>query len=131
VTAVLGGSAVIHASVGNLAPATMSITVVSTGSIQIPFGSIVVAQGQSVQLPVSLSAPAPADGLLVTLTSSDPSIVAVTPFVLINGGATVPSAQVQANGINLGTAIITMTAPGFGSSYERIVVEASAPQQEE
>lgn len=78
----------------------------------------VMGLGQSVRLPVSLSAPAPALGVNVMLVSNDPTHVTVTPSVFIPGGKTSPNAQPIVTGVNLGTMSITASATGYLSDTE-------------
>ena len=72
--------------------------------------------------PVSLSIPAPANGVLVTLGSSDPGRAAVSPAVVfIPAGATTSTQPtLQANG--LGAAAVTVSAPGFAPASTQVQV---------
>jgi hypothetical protein len=72
-----------------------------------------------------LSAPAPAGGVSVTLTSSDTSKVTVTPSVFIAGGSTSPVSQPQAQGIQPGSATIAASAPGYATASGQMQVIAS------
>src|SRR5260370_31067789 len=67
--------------------------------------NVTVAPGQSAPWLVTLAAPAPADGVFITLTSSDPSRVTVAPEnILIPQGAWVPSRTPTVTRIDLGSA---------------------------
>ena len=66
--------------------------------------SLTVGLGQSAPFPVILSAPAPAGGLTVTLTISDPSKATATSSVVVPAGATTPTTQAQVTGVSLGAA---------------------------
>jgi hypothetical protein len=81
--------------------------------------------GQSARLPVSLALPAPPQGLTIYLNSADPSKVTVTPSVFIPGGRTIPNAQPQVNGLNLGTVPISATALGYLPDTESVHVIAT------
>ena len=118
VTGVGGGSAVIHASAPpNIADATASVTV-TPGSITLPASPVALGLGQSAAFPVSLATPAPAGGVTIALTSSDPSKVTVTASVAIAAGATTPAAQPQVKGVNFGSASITASATGYTSGSQ-------------
>ncbi len=56
---------------------------------------------------------APANGLFVSLTSSNPAIATVTPVIVIPGGGTSPTTMPKVNGIAFGSATITATASGY------------------
>jgi uncharacterized membrane protein len=73
----------------------------------------VMGLGQSVRLPVSLSAPAPASGVNVTLVTSDPSRMTVTASVFIPAGRTSPNIQPTLTGLGLGTVSITASTPSY------------------
>jgi hypothetical protein len=95
------------------------------GAISLP-ANTTVGLGQSGQLPITLSAPAPDGGVTVTLTSSDPTTVTVTPTVFVSGGETSPrNIQPQVTGLNLGTAAITLSAPYYVSSSQQVQVTGS------
>jgi hypothetical protein len=95
------------------APATSTITVVPRGTVTLAANSE-ISLGQIVFLPVSLSTAAPAGGITITLVSSDPARIAVSPqSVFIPQNATVPATQPQLTAIALGPAMITASAPGY------------------
>jgi hypothetical protein len=126
VTAVSAGSATIHASsLPNLADTTATISVALLGDIILP-ANISVNLGQSVPLPVTLSAAAPAGGTTVTLTSSDPSKLTILPStVTIGTGKTTPDTPPQITGVGVGTVTITASAPAFTSATQAAAVTAS------
>src|SRR6202022_5073185 len=75
--------------------------------------NVTVAPGQSAPFPVLLATPAAADGVFITLTSSDPSSVTVAPAnIFIPQGATSISRAATVSGVNAGSAIITASASG-------------------
>lgn len=78
--------------------------------------------GETAPFPVSLSVPAPANGVFITLTSSDPARGAVGPArVFIPPGATT-STQPTLKGTGLGSATITAAAPGFAPASTLVQV---------
>ena len=90
------------------------VNIVVTSSNVINFGLIPdLAPGQSVSLPISLGQPAPAGGLTISFSSSDPAIATVTPTVFIPEGQQVPAGNPQITGILLGSVQITGVAPGY------------------
>lgn len=78
--------------------------------------------GGTVPFPVGLSAPAGANGAFITLTSSNPAVVTVSPVsVFIPAGkttSTLPALQ----GIAIGSATITASAPGFAPASTQVHV---------
>ena len=125
VTGVGAGSATITASLTNLANATASVTVtpVAQGAITFSY-SPTVGVNQSMAAALSLPAEAPAGGVTVTLASSNTSIATVTSSVFIAAGSTFPAIQPQISGVNVGSAIITASAPGFSSGSVQAQVTA-------
>ena len=126
VTGVAVGTANIHANLlPYIADTTAGVSVVSEGPISVP-SNVSVGLAHSTSFPISLPGAAPAGGVTVTLTSSNTSAVTVAPMaVFIGAGATTPTAQPTVNGINLGSANITASAPGFTSSTQAVTVGAS------
>ena len=91
-----------------------TIVLSSTGTVDL---------GQSVPFPISLSAPAPAGGVTLTLASDDTSKVTVTPSsITILGGSTTPSALPQVAGIGFGTATISVSAQNYVSVFQQVHV---------
>jgi hypothetical protein len=125
VTAVGPGSTVIHASnLPNIADATANVTV--QGGITLP-NNVTVPPGQQVPFPITLAIPAPVGGVTVNLSSSDTSkVTLVSGSVFISQGQTAPAAAPTINGINFGSATITATATGYGSSNATVQVTGSA-----
>ncbi|HUI79096.1 MAG TPA: Ig-like domain-containing protein [Bryobacteraceae bacterium] len=109
------------------APSTSNVVnqiVTPLGVISL-WANTIVALGQSGRVPVSLAKPAPAAGLTIYLSSSDPSKVTVTPSVFIPGGRTAPAVQPQVNGLNLGTVSLSATALGYTPSTQTVEVTAT------
>ena len=126
VTSVAPGSAVIQASSLPVFPPTAAtVTVVNSPAVILPtFQAVGITQ--SVDLPVTLSAPAPPGGVTVTLISSDPSKFTVTPSVFIASGATTPAIQPRitaGSGIpSEGFSTVTASSPGYASASLQIHV---------
>jgi hypothetical protein len=86
-------------------------------------GTATLHPGETAAFPVGLSVPAPANGVFITLTSSDPARGAVGPArVFIPAGATT-STQATLQGAGLGSAIVTASAPGFAPARTQVQVE--------
>jgi len=124
VTGVGAGTTVIRASAPGITATTASVTVASPGSITLA-GGMTVGVGQSAPIAVTLTTPAPAGGVTVTLTSLNPAIAAVTGTVVVPAGATTPATQPQVTGINIGSASITATAPGYSTASQTVQVNVS------
>ena len=126
VTAVTLGTAVIHASATPFIPdTTANVTVVTAGPIGLPSG-VTAGLGSSAAFAVTLPVAAPPGGVTVTLTSADPTKVTVTPgTVSIAAGQTTPAAQPVVNGINVGSASVSASAPGYTTSSQTVTVAAS------
>jgi len=75
--------------------------------------AITLAPGQSIPLGVRLSTVAGAAGALLTLTSSNPGVVTVTPTVTVPAGESAPRPAPVLTGVSQGQATITISAPGF------------------
>lgn len=104
------GIARVRASAPGYTSDTLDIPV-SQNLISLP-ATLNVPVSQSVSLPVQISSPAPAGGLPVTVTSSDPAVVTVTtPSVTVPAGQTLANATVQ--GAALGSATVTATNPNY------------------
>ena len=125
VTGVAAGTSAISATAANpnVSGATALATVTGTGS-QIRLASgIVVAPGESAVLPVTLSTPAGASGVFVSLASSDTTKVTLNvASVFIAAGAIAPALQPRVQGITTGTANVTASAAGLGSDTQQVRV---------
>jgi subtilase family serine protease len=111
-------------------PSTSSIvTVTVSNGGQLPpitlWANTVLGLGQSGRLPVSIPKPAPTGGVTVTLVSSNPSDVTVTPSVFIPAGRTTPNVQPTVTGLNLGSVTITASAGGYQSTSQQVTVTGS------
>jgi uncharacterized delta-60 repeat protein len=109
---------------GNASGFTAGTTSVTVTNALISLGALpAIALGQSVSLPVSLTAPAPASGLTVNFASSDVSVATVTTSVFIAAGQTIPTADPQVTGVSIGTAQISASAAGFAPDSRTAIVQ--------
>ena len=76
-------------------------------------GPITLAPGQSIPLNVRLSSAAGPTGVMLTLTSSNPGVVTVTPTAVVAAGESAPRPAPIVTGVAPGQATITISAPGF------------------
>ena len=121
VLSVSAGTAVIHVSGPGIPDQTVNVTVLPPGSITLT-GPATLGLSQNGTMNISLSTPAPVGGVTVTLTSSDPTRVSVpSTTVAIPANATTPVTQPQIFGVNVGSASITASAPGYTSSAPVLV----------
>ena len=122
---VSGGNTVIHATGGpNIAPAAVNVTVLAPAAITLQRVSLNL--GQSAAFPLSLGTPAPPGGVSVALTTSDPTLVGISSATaFVPAGASAPSPLPQVNGINIGAATITASAPGYATASEIVPVDAT------
>lgn len=125
------GTSLVHISaLPGISESTVSVGVFSAGAITLPAVSLKL--GQSLPFPVTLGAPSTGAGVVVTLASSDPLIVDISPSsVFIPAGQTTPAIQPQVTGENIGAATITASAPGYLTASQQTPVTATitiAPQ---
>jgi hypothetical protein len=121
-TGVAAGTADIIATAPGYNPDTITITG-SLNLITLPTTSN-VAFGQTASLPVQLALPAPAGGVVVNVTSLDPSKVSVvTPTVTFNAGEQLKNATVS--GIALGTAQVVAENPNYAPDTSLVTTAAT------
>ena len=71
--------------------ALLSSPLLAAGSDINLAAGVTLAPGDFATMAVTLSSPAPPNGVYVNLTRTDPSVVTISPsLILINGGATAP-----------------------------------------
>lgn len=118
---------IVNNGLANSNPATVSITASggstttggSGGAIVMPAG-ITISQSISVPLSVTLSTPA-ASSVVITIQSSDTSMVTVSPnTITIAAGATSSATTPRVTGVKAGTATLTASASGFASATESV-----------
>jgi hypothetical protein len=112
-------------STGPSLSATATLTFLISPSIWLqPIGPI--NPGDQVILPLSLSGPAPPDGVSIALTSSNKSVVSVTPETFISAGI-LKTNRVRVTGVGNGSAIVTATALGYSPACLTIQVGSGTP----
>ncbi len=119
------GSSSIVASAPGYTNGSVGVSSQGLGAITLPPG-IVIGANQPTTFPVSLVTPAPVGGVTITLTSSDPSLVTISPgSVFIPFRATTPATQPQVTGVGFGAASITASAPGFTGDTQQVQITGS------
>ena len=83
---------------------------------------VLVGPGLSRSVPVTLSDPAPAGGLAISLASSNPSVATVPASITVPEGET--SANFTLSGVAAGTSSIEATASGYESATTTATVES-------
>jgi hypothetical protein len=105
---------------------TGSATVTATYSL-VSLGTIpAVAPGQSVSLALSIATAAPAGGVTVNFTSSNPGVATVTSSVFIPAGQRTAATNPQIVGVIIGTTTITATAQGYAPDTRSVNVTVTA-----
>ena len=86
--------------------------------------NVTVAPGNTVNFPVTLGVPAPAAGVFISLTSSNPSVATVSPatFFVPQGTTTAPRVLTTVTGNGGGSATITASAPGYATASGQVQV---------
>jgi hypothetical protein len=128
VTGVAPGTTIITASSPDTGEASTKVTVEGSATIILP-ASTTVAAGQSVPFPVSLSTPAPAGGVTITLASNDSAKLLIAPQeIAIAAGQSQPSAPPTVIGVSPGAAAVRASAPGYASVTRPVQIN-TAPAQ--
>jgi hypothetical protein len=122
---------IVNNGLTNSNPATVTITAsapIGTGPAIILPSNITVAPNQSVPFPVTLGSPVTGVGLLITLSSSDPSTLTVDPSsVVIWQGSTTPYQTPTVTGIKPGSATITASPFGLSPVSQQVQVTSGGP----
>jgi len=94
-----------------------------TAALLLP-ANVTVTPGGSVSFPVALGSAAPAGGVFVTLTTSNPSVATVSPSIVFISPGTTAAARVgtMVTGIGVGSATITASAPGYATAGGQVQV---------
>ncbi|WP_373070959.1 Ig-like domain-containing protein, partial [Gemmatimonas sp.] len=120
------GRNTISASVTDARGATTTTSIqVVVSIVSVPL-TLNVPFGGTASLPITLSEPAPAGGLVFTVSSSDPTRVGVTPAsttVTIPAGA--QSANVVLSGVAPGAATVTVSNADFGTATSQVATTAA------
>jgi uncharacterized protein YjdB len=118
------GFSTVTASSPGMITGTLEVFVSDEARLGMPF-NVSVPLGKTVDLPITLPGFAPAGGITVFLTSSDPSVT-VTPSVFIPAGSSVPAIEPQITGVSLGSSSVMAYAGGY-TSVNRTVTVTPAP----
>ncbi len=127
ITSVGTGSSVIHASaLPGFPDTTATVNVVASANILLP-ANVNVVMGSSTAFSVTLDAPAPAGGVIITLLSSDVSKIVVSPAtIFIPQGAVTASIQPQVTGVSAGNVSISASGVGYANVTQTVQVNAAA-----
>lgn len=128
------GTASITATAANYGNAAASVTVSSTSvppstqpKIVVP-ATVTLMPGETVPFSVALPSGAGANGVPITITSSDPGIASVSPstFVIPEGATTARRVETTLRGTSVGSVTITAAASGFGNGSTQVQVTSPA-----
>lgn len=114
VTTASTGNTTITASRTGYTSAQAVVTVIPPPSLSISPSTLTIGVGRSAALTIASSAPAPAGGLTIGLSSSNTAIATLAPSITLPAGAT--SGQVTLTTVAIGTATIGAQAPGYLSA---------------
>ncbi|MEW6116915.1 MAG: hypothetical protein AB1553_08445 [Nitrospirota bacterium] len=123
VNGISGGNVIVRANTPDYAEGALTVEV--TVNLISVATTLNVPLGLTTEFPVSIAPnPAPADGVTITLVSSDPSIIeVVTPTI------TIPAGKISANGtirgVFPGTAAITASHSSYASDHSQVTTSAS------
>ncbi len=117
------GTAQITATTPTLAPDTAPVNVtLSTGFAPNP---LTIIEGQTGEITLSVSAPAPAGGLTFSTSIANTAFASVAPTAHIAAGST--SVQLVVTGVAVGSTTIRATAAGIADTTAAIVVTDAPP----
>lgn len=120
------GSAAANVTVSSVAPPPPPPS--TQAAIVLP-ASVELFPGDSPLFAVALPSAAGAGGVPITLTSSDPTKVSVSPssFVIPEGATTARRVEARVTGLAVGSATVTAAAAGYGSGNSQVQVKSAAP----
>jgi hypothetical protein len=81
-----------------------------------------LSPGETAPFPAGLSVPAGANGAFVTLTSSNPALVSVSPATVFIPAGKMTSTLPTLKGLGIGSATITASAPGYAPASTQMEV---------
>jgi RHS repeat-associated protein len=87
-TQVSGATTVILTAMFNGSPASAALTITGSRIDEVQMSPLSVVGGQPANGTIILAAPAPEEGLALTLRSSDPAVIVASSEIAIRGGAT-------------------------------------------
>lgn len=106
----------------DLADNSSTVTTSVMPAVLVP-PNLVVAPGQSITLPVTLTSPAGPGGVTVSLASGNSQIAAVPAVFSIPAGAVTADRRAPVlTGVGLGQAIITAVVPGYAPAQQNVLV---------
>ena len=114
---------VVNDGISNSAPASVTITVANRGNVVLPV--MALGLGTQAALPVALTTAAPAGGVTVLLTSSNPARLSIPVSVFVPAGATSPVVLPVISGLDLGTVTIGAAAVGYTPASQTARVTAT------
>ena len=120
VTGVALGATTVTATAAGYAPETRAVTVALTLTFQALPATIVVANGETENVSLTLSAPAVPGGFTVNLSSDNPAVASVPATITFSAGQTV--VQVPVTGAGAGSTTIRASAPGVPEVSKAIQV---------
>jgi hypothetical protein len=113
INGIASGATFVRATAPGFPDGELGVTV-TPNVLTVP-ATLNVPFGQTSSIPITIPHPAPAEGLLVALLSSEASLVqVVTPTVLIPAGAVGVNGTLR--GVSVGTANVVASAPGYSSA---------------
>ena len=115
------GTVTIGATARGYNSASQTTTATNRGNLLLP-ATLSMVLGTPGTLALTLSAPAPAGGTVVTLTNSNPARVQIPVSVEFAAGATTPTTPVAVQGLDLGTVTIGATAWGYAPASQTTTV---------
>lgn len=120
-TGVAVGTTTLRGSGPGIAEATAALEVTAT---LISFDAIPpFAPNEQTSVVLSITDPAPPQGLVVTLTVQDTQVASVSPpTVFIPAGQFTPTANAQLTGVDFGTTTLRATAPGYAPNTRDLEV---------
>jgi len=103
-------------------PAVFTLTNISPGGITVGFSSNTVVGGKAVTGKLNLLTAAPVGGLIVNLSSSNPTVATVPPTVTVSAGAKVANFSISASPVGVdSTVVIYANTSGLNGSGSLVV----------
>ena len=125
-TGVAAGSASVSASAAGYEAASVPVTVelVTVGIGSPAITTVSIPQGLSRTYPVTLSRPAPAGGVTVSLATADPSVATVSPATvsIAQGETSGGVVQIELTGVAKGSTSLTASAAGLSGASVPVTI---------
>ena len=119
VTGVANGTSVVTATAPGFAPMTSKVTVQPAGLLSMAISNPNIQLNTSGTITFTLSTPAPAAGLTISVNSDNPAVTLASTLISMQPGDTTASTQYTA--VNLGNATITASAAGYTSPTPAVI----------